>query len=103
MALFRDALERERLPDDLRVLAPMLLWVMQMGLLLYFLYDDSPRQRRTRALTDGGIDVFVRALTLGKLPVLGPLRRGVSKLLDQAGLLVGEEQIAQAAVSNGIP
>jgi AcrR family transcriptional regulator len=87
MALFRDALAPERLPDDVRTLAPVLLWATQMGLLLYFLYDDSPRQRRTRALTDGAIDLFVRALALGRLPVVAPFRRSIARLLDQAGLL----------------
>jgi len=87
MTLFRDALQGERLPTDLMALTPTLLWAMHMGLLLYFLYDDSPRQRQTRALTDGATDFFVRALTLGKLPVMRPFRRGISSLLEQAGLL----------------
>ncbi len=101
MALFRDALARERAPDDLRLILPTLLWAMHMGLLLYFLYDESPRQRRTRALTDGAIELFVRALVVARLPVLRPLRRSVSQLLEQAGLLATEEQISQAAATAG--
>ena len=87
VAIFRAAIAQERLPDDLRVLTPTLLWAMHMGLLLYFLYDDSPKQRRTRALTDGAVDLVARALSLARIPVLRPMRRGVSKLLQDAGLL----------------
>jgi AcrR family transcriptional regulator len=96
MALFSAALTRERLPDDLRTLLPTLLWAMHMGLLLYFLYDDSPRHRRTRALTDGAIDVFLRTLSMAKLPLLRPIRRQVIQLLDDAGLLASEQAIARA-------
>lgn len=100
MALFRDALEPERLPADLRALAPTLLWALHMGLLLYFLYDESPRQRRTRALTDGAVDLSVRALALGRLPVIRPLRRRIARLLDSADLLASEGAVVRAAALN---
>ena len=96
MALFRDAIGRERLPDDIRAVLPTLLWAMHMGLLLYFLYDDSPRQRRTRALTDAAVGLFVRALAVARLPGLRPIRRSVLQLLDEAGLLTDEAQISRA-------
>lgn len=96
MGVFAEAVAAERLSPDLRVLTPVLLWAMHMGLLLYFLYDDSPRQRRTRRLTDGAIDLFVRALALAKVPLLRPVTRTVTKLLEEASLLPSEEQIANA-------
>ena len=97
MALFREAIGRERFPDDIRTVLPTLLWAMHMGLLLYFLYDDSPRQRRTRALTEASVALLVRALAVARLPVLRPIRRSVSQMLDEAGLLANEAQIARAA------
>jgi AcrR family transcriptional regulator len=90
IALFRQALAHEKLPDDLRLMTPILLWAMHMGLLLYFLYDDSPQQHRTRTLADGAIDLVVRTLSLARLAILKPIRRSVADLLDQAGLLVTE-------------
>lgn len=99
-ALFRDAIARERLPDDIRALLPTLLWAMHMGILLYFLYDDSPRQRRTRALTEAAVALVVRALSVARLPVLRPIRRSVSQLLDEAGLLADEAQILQAVATH---
>lgn len=100
MALFRDALERERLPQDLRSAAPLLLWALHMGVLLYLLYDTSPRQRQTRALADGAITLFVRALALARLPVFIPFRRGVLKLLDEAGLVAAPADLDRAAAMN---
>jgi AcrR family transcriptional regulator len=97
MALFHDVLQPEHLPGDLRALAPTLLWTMHMGLLLYFLYDDSPKQRRTRALTDAAVGLFIYALALAKLAALRPLRRKVLRILDQADLLISEGALVRAA------
>lgn len=99
MSLFRDAIARERLPEDIRAVLPTVLWAIHMGLLLYFLYDDSPRQRRTRALTESAVGLFVRALAVARLPLLRPLRRQVSEVLEQAGLLATEAEISRAANS----
>ena len=57
--VFAEALTGERLPDDVREAAPTLLWTLHMGILLYFLYDDSPHQRRTRKLIDAAVDFVV--------------------------------------------
>lgn len=100
MALFADALGDESLPDDVRALAPVLLWAMQMGILLYFLYDGSPRQRRTRQLADRGVDLFVGALKLAKLPPLRPFRSRVRSLLDDAGLLPASDDIAKLTAAS---
>jgi len=57
-----------------------------MLMLLYFLYDDSPEQARTHRLIDSSISLFVRLLTLARLPLLKPFRGGLSALLRDAGL-----------------
>ena len=57
--VFDEALAGERLPDDVRDAAPTLLWTLHMGILLFFLYDDSPDQRRTRKLIDAAVDFVV--------------------------------------------
>jgi AcrR family transcriptional regulator len=91
VALFASALSREKLPEDLQRLVPETLWALHMGLLLYFLYDTSPKQHRTRTLADGAVALFVRSLSLAKLPILKPFRRGIVSLLDEAGLLPAAE------------
>ena len=85
--IFRDALVEEKLPPDLRELLPIALWAMQMGLIVMFLYDESPGQRRTRKLADGALDLTLKLLGLAKLPVLKPVRKKILELLKDAALL----------------
>jgi AcrR family transcriptional regulator len=84
---FRQAIARERLPADLQELLPLALWALQMGLLVMFLYDNSPQQRRTRKLADGALDLTLKLLTLGRLPLLRPVRMSVLRLLREAELI----------------
>jgi hypothetical protein len=85
--VFAEALAGERLPDDVRDVAPTLLWTLHMGILLFFLYDGSPQQRRTRALIDAAVDFAVDMRRLATSPLLRPLRRRVLGILRDAGLL----------------
>jgi len=87
MAMFAESLRGVSVPEDMRVLAPVMLWAMHMGILLFFLYDQSPRQQLTRKLIDGGVDLFVASLKLARLPVFGGVRRKVIGLLTQVGLI----------------
>jgi len=83
---FREALDgaRERPHAELREHLPKLLWMYQMGLLLYWTYDSSPGQERTHELfqkTLGIVSVLVR---LSGLSVLRPVRKLVRDLMDLA-------------------
>jgi AcrR family transcriptional regulator len=89
--VFRDAMDAERLPGDLRELLPVALWALQMGLLVMFLYDSSENQRRTRRMAEGALDLTLKLLGLAKLPVLKPIRTRILLLLRQADLLPGRE------------
>jgi AcrR family transcriptional regulator len=99
MATFGETVAGARLPADLAQLVPVTLWAMHMGLLLYFLYDESPKQRRTRLLTDGAVELFVRSLSLVKLPILRPVRKRVTTLLTDAGLVPDAEALARSQPS----
>lgn len=87
MSVFQTAIGDERLPDDVRAILPVALWGLHMGILLYFIYDDSAEQQRTRRLVDGVLTLLVRILSLVKLPILKPIRGSVLILLRDAGLL----------------
>jgi AcrR family transcriptional regulator len=87
MAVFADAIADEPMPDDVRALSPLLLWAMHMGVLLYFLYDESPGQRRTRTLVDRAVDLFVGSLRIAKLAPLRPIRARIRAMLEEAGLV----------------
>jgi len=94
--IFAEALAAERLPDDVREAAPTLLWTLHMGILLYFLYDTSPDQRRTRRLIDAAVDFVVDVRRLATSPLLRPMRRRVMNILRDAGLLAAPGASAKA-------
>jgi len=85
--LFAEAFSVEKAPDDLRKLAPTLLWAMHMGILLYFLYDKSPEQQRTRRLVNGSVEFVMMFLSLARNPLARPIRKRVTNLLSESGLV----------------
>jgi AcrR family transcriptional regulator len=87
IATFNAAIGEERLPDDMRALLPTALWALHMGILLYFIYDESPEQQRTRRLVDGALALISRVTALAKLAILKPVRGSILALLRDAGLL----------------
>jgi len=87
IAVFAESLEGERLPADVREVAPTLLWALHMGVLLYFVHDSSRDQRRTRQLIDAAVDFAIHMRRIVTSPLLRPLRRRVFNLLADAGLL----------------
>ena len=86
IAIFAEALGDEKLPDDVRAGAPTMLWAAHMGILLYFVNDGSAESERTRRLTDGVIDLAVRALALTRIPVIRGLRKRFISVLEDAGM-----------------
>ena len=68
-------------PADLTADLPRLLWLYQMGIILFWMFDESRGQRRTRALLDGTIDLVVRLVQISSLPVLGRLRKRLLAIL----------------------
>ena len=89
IGVFEEALAGERVPDDVRDTAPTLLWTLHMGILLFFLFDDSPNQKRTRTLIDAAVDFVVDVKRIATSTLLRPMRRRVTAILRDAGL-VGE-------------
>jgi AcrR family transcriptional regulator len=86
IAYFERALtgSRSRLPDDLKPYLPQLLWMYQMGIILFWIYDRSEGQHRTHALLEKSLHVVVRLMKLSGLPLMQPLRRMVMDLVDTA-------------------
>ena len=74
---FRLAVEGSnvRIHRDLRSDLPRLLWLYQMGVILFWIYDASPGQKRTQKLLEGTLDLIVRLIRLSSMPLMGPLRR----------------------------
>jgi AcrR family transcriptional regulator len=70
-----------RVPEDLAPFLPKLLWLYQMGLILYWIYDRSPNQRRTHALREKSLGLLVSSLKLLGFALAKPLRSKVVELI----------------------
>ncbi len=70
--LFREVVEgaTPAVPSVLRAELPDLLWLVQLGVTLFWVYDGSPGQRRTRTLVEGVAPLIGRLVRLSRLPVL---------------------------------
>ena len=71
-----------KVPADLKPHLPFLLWLYQMGLILFWLYDRSPRQARTHQLTEKSLGFLVNLIRISSLPLMKPLRRNVLDLVE---------------------
>jgi AcrR family transcriptional regulator len=65
----------------LRAELPELLWLLQMGVVLFWVYDDSPHQRRSRELVSRVVPIVDRLVKLSRLPVVRGLVDDVIGLL----------------------
>ncbi|MFT9788729.1 TetR/AcrR family transcriptional regulator [Streptomyces rhizosphaericola] len=83
IALHREALAGSSTKSDpeLAPLLPELLWLMQMGLVLFWVYDRSPGAERSRQLVERTAPIAARAIALSRFRVLRPLVRQVHALL----------------------
>jgi AcrR family transcriptional regulator len=92
IAVMEQAIGDEKMPPDLREIAPQLLWVLHLGFLFYFIYDESPGQQRSHQLIDGALDVVVNLLSVARLAVMKPFRGKLIKLMRDAALLIPREE-----------
>jgi len=70
VGIFREALVDVEVSDELRQLLPWALWMMHLGAILFFIYDESAEQRRTRTLVNGVLDLVAQFLKLTSAPVI---------------------------------
>ncbi len=70
-----------RLPEEFTAHLPGLLWLYQMGLILYWIYDRSPGQRQTRILRDKSLALLVSFLKMSRFALLKPLRTKIVELI----------------------
>jgi AcrR family transcriptional regulator len=81
-ALYAEAVEGAvglKVPPELREELPELLWLYQMGVVLFWVHDRSPGARRTYALIDRTVPLVVRLVALARYRVLRGL---VTDLLE---------------------
>ena len=64
-----------RLPADLKTELPYLLWLYHMGIILFWIHDQSPKRARTYYVIDRTVDLIDRLITLASNPLMRPLRK----------------------------
>jgi len=73
-----------KVPHDLQPRLPYLLWLYQMALVMFWLYDHSPDQKRTEHLIEKSLNLIVNLLRLSSLPLMKPLRKTALELVEAA-------------------
>lgn len=85
IALYREVVDGSsaRVAGELAADLPELLWFYHLGIVLFWVYDDSPGLRRTRALVDRTVPMVERLCRLSRLRLLRPLAAQVPQLLAE--------------------
>jgi AcrR family transcriptional regulator len=73
---------RVKLPAGIQPYLPRLLWMYQMGLILFWVYDRSPGQRRTALLFDKTLKMILIALKIARVPLLAPVHKLAGDVLE---------------------
>ncbi|HWZ00601.1 MAG TPA: TetR family transcriptional regulator [Edaphobacter sp.] len=71
-----------KLPGNIRPYLPRLLWMYQMGLILFWVYDRSEKQERTMLLYEKTLKMILVTLKLAGIPLLRPIHRLAAELLE---------------------
>ena len=72
-----------RVGKDLRADLPELLWLYEMGVILYWVHDSSVDCAKTYALIDRTVPMVERLIGVAKLPVVRPMVRELVGMLDE--------------------
>ncbi|MFB6962050.1 TetR family transcriptional regulator [Streptomyces sp. NPDC056309] len=71
---------RTKVPADLREVLPELMWLSQMGLVLYWIFDRTEGRERSYRLAERGARLTARGVSLARFRVLRPLVHEVHDL-----------------------
>jgi AcrR family transcriptional regulator len=74
-----------KVPPDLQPRLPYLLWLYQMALIMFWLYDRSPNQEKTQRLMEKSLGLLVNLLRISSLPLMKPLRKAMLEMVDNEG------------------
>jgi AcrR family transcriptional regulator len=70
-----------RIPRDLEPALPAVLWLFQMGIIFFWVIDDSPHQSRTTRLLELATKSVVFLIRASALPLMRPLRKTALQLI----------------------
>jgi AcrR family transcriptional regulator len=70
-----------KLDPELRDQLPELLWLYQMGVVLFWVHDRSAGQKRSRMLVERSVPLLARLAALSRLRVFRPVSREIVDLI----------------------
>jgi len=89
MSIFREAIVGTGLSEEMLQLLPPALWLAHLGMILFFIYDESSGQQKTHELVDGVLNLLVQAMEWTNSafvrPFVQPFQTKVLDLLRDAG------------------
>jgi len=71
-----------RIPRDLETDLPGVLWFFQMGVIFFWVIDESPRQARTERLLELSSKTVAGLIRFSALPLMRPLRKTALQLIE---------------------
>jgi AcrR family transcriptional regulator len=71
-----------RIPKDLAPYLPRVLWLFQMGIIFFWVIDDSTEQERTSRLLQAAAKTVASLIRLSSLPLMRPLRKTALQLIE---------------------
>lgn len=71
-----------RVPRDLEPVLPRVLWFFQMGVILFWVIDESPEQARTTRLVELAAKGVTSLIRISGLPLLRPVRKAALELIE---------------------
>jgi AcrR family transcriptional regulator len=71
-----------RIPKDLESHLPGVLWFFQMGVIFFWVVDESQDQQSTARLLDLSVKAVVALVKLSALPLTRPLRKVAVELIE---------------------
>jgi AcrR family transcriptional regulator len=71
-----------RVPKDLEPYMPEVLWMFQMGVIYFWISDDSRGQQRTARVLALGAKIIATLLKIAGLPLTRPLRKVAIELIE---------------------
>ena len=71
-----------RIPRDLEPHLPGVLWFFQMGVIFFWVIDESPNQSRTKRLLDLATKSVATLIKVSALPLMRPVRKSALQLIE---------------------
>jgi AcrR family transcriptional regulator len=89
VAIFQEAIAGTGVSEELQQLLPWALWLAHLGMILFFIHDETEGQKRTHKLLDSLLDLLGRLIELTSSalvrPFVKPFQTKALELLREAG------------------